>query len=147
MKLMMTKVSARLPLSPEDAWHLLVEWEAQSRWMKDAESVRVLGSDREGVGVRVAVRTRVLGLWMFTDVLEIERWEPPRRLVIAHRGLVHGIGVWVLEPAAGGSLFRWLEDVRLPVPVLGELALLAYRPIMRRLMNGSARALVGEARR
>ena len=138
---MRVSASVRLPLLPRDAWGLLLEWEGQARWMKDADSVEVLGDRREGVGVRLAVRTSVLGFPGFTEVLEVERWEPPRRLVIAHRSFVRGLGVWVVEPAPGGSVFRWVEDLRLPVPVLGELALFAYRPVMAGLMRGSVRRL------
>jgi hypothetical protein len=105
--------------------------------MKDAHSIRVRTSHREGVGVVVAVRTRVLGVPLLTDHLEVTMWDPPRRLVMAHRGLVRGVGEWLLEPAGRGARFTWTEDLRLPVPVLGELALLAYRPFMRRLMRRS----------
>lgn len=105
--------------------------------MKDADSVRVLTSHREGVGVIVAVRTRVLGVPLLTDHLEVTMWDPPRRLVMAHRGPVQGVGAWLLEPAGPGARFTWTEELHLSVPVLGELALLAYRPFMRRLMRRS----------
>ena len=144
---MRVSVAVRLALPPEHAWSLLVDWESQPRWMKDADSVRVLGPRREGVGVRLAVRTQVLGVPALTEVLEVERWEPPRRLVIAHRSFVRGLGVWVVEPAVGGSVFRWVEELHLPFPVLGELALLVYRPLMRRLMRASARGLARAAGR
>jgi len=133
------RVSAEigLPVPVEEAWRRVLAWEEQIAWMKDADSVRVLTSHREGVGVIVAVRTRVLGVPLLTDHLEVTMWNPPRRLVMAHRGLVRGVGEWVLEPAGGGSRFTWTEELHLPVPVLGEIALLAYRPFMRRLMRRS----------
>jgi hypothetical protein len=112
--------------------------------MQDADRVRVLTSAREGVGVFVAVRTRVLSVPLFTEELEVTVWDPPRRLVMAHRGLVHGVGHWRLEPSAGGTAFTWTEVLRLPPPVLGEIALLAYRPFMRRLMRSSVRNLRAE---
>jgi len=109
--------------------------------MRDAASVRILTPDREGTGTHIAVRTRVLGVPLFTELLEVTTWEPPQRMVLAHRGLVRGTGTWTLRATAGGSVFRWVEELSLPVPVLGELALLAYRPFMRRLMRGSQRNL------
>jgi len=109
--------------------------------MRDADSVRVLSPHREGVRVRMAVRTRVLGVPLFTEVLEVTVWEPPHRLVMAHRGFVRGTGTWTLQATAKWSAFRWVEELSLPVPVLGELALLAYRPFMRWLMRGSLRNL------
>ena len=132
---------SRLPLTPERAWRLLTDWERQPAWMRDAESVRVLTDRRAGVGVHVAVRTRVLGVPLFTECLEVVAWEPPRRLVIAHRSFIHGVGVWRLDPVPGGSLFRWVEEITLPIPMLGTLALWIYRPVMRRLMRGSMRRL------
>jgi hypothetical protein len=103
--------------------------------MRDADRVDVLSRDRAGVGVRVAVRTRVLNLPLFTEVLEVTVWEPPRRLEIAHRSFLRGSGVWTLAPTGTATRFTWSERVSLPVPFLGELALLAYRPALRSLMR------------
>jgi hypothetical protein len=80
----------------------------------------------------------VLGLPLFTERLDVVVWEPPRRLVVAHRGFVRGTGEWTLRPAGSGSRFRWSEDLSLSPPALGRLALTAYRPFMRWLMRRSA---------
>lgn len=129
--------SAILPAPQERAWAVLLRWEEQARWMKDADSVRVLTPQREGVGTRIAVKTRVLNLPLFTEQLEIVRWEPPHRFAMAHRSFVRGVGTWALEPAEGGTRFTWTEELSLPVPLLGELALRVYRPFMRHLMRGA----------
>ena len=134
---MRVEAATLLAVSLDEAWRTLLRWELQPRWMHDADSVRVLTPGREGQGVRIAVRTRVLGVPLFTEVLEVTAWEPPRRLALAHRGFVRGAGEWLLEPTAHGSRFRWREELSLPVPVLGEFALLAYRPFMRWLMRRS----------
>ena len=126
-----------LPADAERAWATLLRWEDQARWMKDADSVRVVGSQREGVGTVIAVKTRVLNVPLFTERLEVTVWEPPRRLLMAHRSFVRGVGTWAFEPAEGGTRFTWTEELSLPVPVLGELALLVYRPFMRHLMRGA----------
>jgi hypothetical protein len=131
----------RLPVTPEAAWRLLTEWERQPEWMRDAASVRVLTERREGHGVQLGVRTRLLSVPLFAERLEVVAWEPPRRLVVAHRSFIRGIGVWRIDPVPGGSLFRWVEEISLPVPVLGWIALAVYRPVMRRLKRGSARNL------
>jgi len=114
--------------------------------MKDADSVRVLGGTREGVGTTIAVKTRVLGVPLFTERLEVTIWEPPRRLVMAHRSFVRGVGTWRLQPLEGGTWFSWTEELSLPAPVLGELALRAYRPFMLRLMRGALAELRTSAR-
>src|SRR5512139_1857860 len=113
---------ALLPASTERAWKVLLRWEDQARWMKDADSVRVLTDRREGVGTRVAVKTRVLNVPMFTEQLEVTVWEPSRLLVMAHRSFIRGVGTWRLDPVPEGSRFTWTEELSLPVPVLGELA-------------------------
>jgi hypothetical protein len=136
-----------LPAEPEEAWARLTTWEAQADWMGDADEVRVLGSVREGVGVRIAVRTRVLNVPAFTEVLEVVRWEPPALVQIAHTGLLRGAGEWRLERAGTAvTRFTWTEDVRVPVPVLGEVALRIYAPFLRRTMRRSIAALAGELR-
>jgi hypothetical protein len=130
-----------LPAPPDLAWAILVDWERQARWMRDADRVEVVSTRREGVGTTVAVRTRVLGVPLFTERLEVVDWAPPRLLRMAHRRFLRGVGTWSLEAAGTGSRFRWQEDVSLPVPLLGEAALLAYRPFMRHLMRSAMRDL------
>lgn len=125
----------------ERAWAVLMRWEDQALWMKDADSVRVVSPNREGVGVVLAVKTRVLNVPLFTERLEVVGWEPPTRLVMAHRSFIRGVGEWALRPVEGGTEFRWIEDISLPVPLLGELALVVYRPFMRYLMGGAMRGL------
>ncbi len=115
--------------------------------MRDADAVEVVTPHREGVGVRIAVRTRVLGIPAFTEVLEVVRWEPPHRMQLAHQRFVRGHGEWTLrrpeaeDPGSPRTLFTWTEELAIGVPVLGALALGAYRPVMSRLMRGSMRNL------
>ena len=130
-----------LPASADDAWRRLIDWETQPTWIVDAESVRIMTTQREGLGVYIEVRTRLLGLPAFTDELEVIVWDPPRRLRMAHRGALRGYGEWTLEPAAEGVRFAWTEDVSLAIPLVGELAAPLYAPIMRRLMHRSMMTL------
>lgn len=134
---MKVAVQRILLASPETVWRVLLAWETQPRWMKDASSVRVLGRNREGVGVRLGVRTRVFHVPLFTEELEVTRWEPASAMVIEHRSFIHGTGEWSLGRLEGGTAFRWTEDLSVPIPLLGELALLVYRPFMRRVMRGA----------
>jgi uncharacterized protein YndB with AHSA1/START domain len=134
---MRVEVGVTLPVPRDTAWSILTRWEEQARWMKDADRVDVLTGHREGLGVRLAVRTRVFNVPAFTEELEVTAWEPPERLEITHRSFLRGRGVWTFEEVAAGTTFAWLEDLALPVPVLGELALLGYRPFLRHLMRGA----------
>ena len=133
--------SVILPVPQAQAWWVLTRWEEQARWMRDADRVEVRSAHREGDGVRLAVKTRVLNVPLFTEELEVTRWDPPRRLVVSHRSFVRGLGVWALEPADVGTRFTWVEDLSLGVPLLGEIALRIYRPFLQRLMRGALRDL------
>jgi hypothetical protein len=123
-----------VPDTPGRTWALLVDWERQADWMVDADRVDVVSGLREGVGVRLAVKTRILGLPAFTEPMQVTGWEPPRRLQIRHGSAVEGTGTWGLEPVLGGTRFTWREDIRLRVPLGGEAAARVYAPVMRVLM-------------
>src|SRR5436190_8017590 len=132
---MRVSVETSLPCPAEEAWAILLAWERQADWMLDADRVEVIGERREGVGVRLAVRTRILGLPAFTEPMEVVAWDPPRRLTLRHGSIVAGEGTWLLDPEPGGTRFVWVEDVRLNVPWVGELAARLYAPVLRWLMG------------
>jgi uncharacterized protein YndB with AHSA1/START domain len=127
----------------ERVWSVLIRWEEQPRWMQDAVWVRVVSARREGVGARIRVKNRVLHVPLFAEELEVVAWDPPERMQMAHRSFVRGVGTWELEPGREGTRFTWTEDLSLPIPLLGELALVVYRPFLRRLMGRGLRTLQG----
>ena len=135
-----------LPVRREEAWGVLVDWERQADWLRDADRVEVTSPQREGPGVTLAVRTRLFGIPAFVEPIEVVGWDPPRVLSIRHGGPVAGTGRWMLEPVEGGTRFAWVEEVRLEVPVVGELAASVYAPIlgvlMGRAMEGLRRYLI-----
>jgi uncharacterized protein YndB with AHSA1/START domain len=135
------RVEELLPCPPEEAWAILLDWERQADWMLDADRVEVVGERREGLGVRLSVRTRVLGLPAFTDPMEVVAWDPPRRLALRHGAIVEGVGTWSFDREPGGTRFVWAEDVRLRVPLVGDLAARIYAPVLRRLMQRAAAGL------
>ena len=130
-----------MPCPPVEAWAIAVDWERQPDWMLDADRVEVVSERRKGVGVRLRVRTRILGVPAFTEPMEVAEWDPPRRLVLRHGAIVHGRGTWLFVPQPDGTRFVWVEDVRLAVPVVGELAARIYAPVLRRLMARAAARL------
>jgi hypothetical protein len=132
------EVFLRVPT--DEAWAALVDWEAQPGRMQDAVRVDVLSEARVGVGTTLAVKTRVLGVPTFTDRLEVVAWEPPSLMRIAHRRFIRGEGTWRTDSTGEGAQFTWIEEVSLPGGQVGELALVAYGPFMRRLMR---RSMVG----
>jgi carbon monoxide dehydrogenase subunit G len=130
-----------LPATADEAWSVLTEWERQADWMLDADRVEVVSIVREGVGVRLAVKTRLFGVPAFTEPMEVTGWDPPRRLEIRHGSVVSGTGVWALESVDGGTRFTWSEEIELRVPLVGDLAAHAYRPVMRILMGRAQESL------
>jgi hypothetical protein len=109
--------------------------------MLDADSVVVVSEHREGVGVRLRVRTRIFGIPAFAETLEVIAWDPPNRLVIAHGRPVAGAGSWELTGSPAGCVFTWTEDVKLRVPVVGGLAARIYAPVLRWLIGRAMRGL------
>jgi Polyketide cyclase / dehydrase and lipid transport len=129
-----------LPTTTQEAWDVLMDWERQADWMLDADRVTVVSGIREGIGVRLEVRTRLFGVPAFTEPMEVTGWDPPRELVIRHGSLVAGTGTWTLDPVEGGVRFTWVEDISLAVSIVGEFAARLYAPILRVLMG---RAMAG----
>ena len=133
-------LEARLAASPERVWEVLADWERYAEWMPDVSWVRPLGPER-GQGLRLAVRTKVLGIPVVTDELRVVAWEPPRRMAIEHLGLVQGSAEWRLEPLPSGTRFSWREELSMPPPVLGTVALLLYSPVLKWTFGRSIRNL------
>jgi carbon monoxide dehydrogenase subunit G len=130
------ELAAVVAASPERIWEVLADWERQASWMPDVAWIRIAGPERED-GARLRVRTKVFGIPAVIDDVVVTGWVPPRRLAVEHRGLVKGRGEWRLEPFGSGTRFIWIEELSLPVPVIGEAALLAYRPVQAALLRRS----------
>jgi carbon monoxide dehydrogenase subunit G len=133
---MKSEDSIVLAAPPERVWEVLSDWTRYAEWMPDVAWVRPLVA-RRGRGLRLLVRTRVFGLPVANDVMEVTEWQPPTRLGIRHTGVVSGPAEWRLDRTREGTRFVWSEDVRLAIPVFGELALRAYWPWQRRMFRRS----------
>ena len=139
---MRLEVEIAIGATPERVWPILTDWERQATWMPDVAWIRVVGPQR-GPGTRLKVRTKVFGMAAVTDQVRVVVWEPPSRVVAEHRGLVAGIGEWLLEEAGEGTRLTWREALRMPPPVLGDLALWVYRPWQRWMLRRSLENLRG----
>ena len=82
-------------VSVGDAWALVTDWPAQSRWIAFTKVVIVKSDD--GLGTRFTGRTKVGPVW-FDDPMEVVVWEPP---VDGARGYckVQKFGPWILGSA------------------------------------------------
>jgi carbon monoxide dehydrogenase subunit G len=131
---------AMLNAPPEQVWSVLTDWERQVLWMPDVAWIHVVGTERQ-LGARIAVRTKILGVPFITDRLKVVAWEPPRRLVVRHLGLVRGTGEWRLDRSGDRTRFSWIEDITLDIPWIGDLALRLYEPGLRWTHRRSIRNL------
>jgi carbon monoxide dehydrogenase subunit G len=126
---------------PESVWSVVSDWERQASWMPDVSRIEVRGPERE-LGASMAVRTKVFGIPAATDLVRVTVWEPPRRLVVDHVGVVTGTGEWRLDPVDERSTrFTWIEEIRMMPPVLGSIALWLYAPWQRWMLRRSIRNL------
>jgi carbon monoxide dehydrogenase subunit G len=135
--------SIDLPCGAEEAWAVLTDWERQADWMLDADEVEVMSEPREGIGVRLAVRTRLFQVPAFTETIEVVAWEPPTKLVIAHGSPIRGRGTWALQEHEGGTRFTWTEEVELASSALGRIVSASYAPVLGVLLRRSLRGLRG----
>ena len=139
------EIATEIAASPDLVWHVLADWEGQSRWIP-LTTVRVLSPHRTGLGVRVAALS---GVWLgrfalgLLDNFIVTGWSPPdagrAELEILHLGpFFTGEGVFRLEGHAGGTTVICTEVFTVPGGPLGQLAARVALPALR---AGFARSL------
>jgi hypothetical protein len=139
------EAAVELPLEPEVAWDVVMDWDSQSRWML---FTRVWATEQngQGIGGGVAARTAV-GPLGFTDGMVITQWSPPHECRVKHLGtVVRGEGAFIVTPGPGGagSTFTWSEDVIPPFGRLGTAAWPVLRPGFELMMRRSLRRLANQ---
>ena len=114
--------------------------------MADAERIDFANDLRRGVGTEMVVRTRV-GPLVTNDVITVRSWIEGESIGVSHRGLVTGIGVFVLVPTEDGTRFVWLEDLAFPWYLGGTVTALFAAPVLKwtwqRNLKRFAATLVG----
>lgn len=145
------RVSAVVDAPPPVVWDDIRRIDSHGEWMVDAESVRFTSAEREGVGVSVECDTR-LGPFRLTDRIVVTEWEPRRRIVVRHDGVVSGEGaIRLARRPRRRTKVIWTERLRFPWwlggPVGAWLAVpvltVVWRSSMRKL---AARFAAGELR-
>lgn len=128
----MIVVSVDLERPPEDVWSAIVQLERHTEWMSDAERIDFDSPQRRGIGTRMIVRTRV-GPLVTSDVIEVWDWVEGERIGVTHRGLVTGLGMFVLVPIGTGTRFVWWEDLTFPWYLGGALTAVFAAPVLRQI--------------
>jgi hypothetical protein len=140
-------LSIRVPLSQENAWSAIVDWEGQSKWMLQTK-VWVTSDVREGVGTSIAAFTgplhrlypkfSSLGL---LDLMRVVQWQPPHHCDVIHYGkILKGGGSFQVEAIdETHSIFHWREDIQAP-----RIVFLLARPFILLGVKISLRRLIAQ---
>jgi uncharacterized protein YndB with AHSA1/START domain len=124
-------VSVDIPAPREAVWSELATLEHHVEWMQDAHSIRFLGEQKRGAGVRMEVETR-FGPLRTSDVMEFTVWDEPETMAVRHRGLFTGTGEFTLTEIPGGATrVVWAEQIQFPWFFLGPIGARAARPVFR----------------
>lgn len=135
---MRVSVDTHVEAPTERVWAVLVDWEAQPRWMVDARAVEVVGQRREGLGTRLRCPTDLAFGVVVTDQLEVVEWTPPHMLGVRHTGaVIRGVAAFELRATHHGTHLRWWEEIDPPLGPLGWLGGLAAAPLVRRVFRRS----------
>ena len=118
--------------SPETVWPYLVDWEGLARWMHEAREFRVIGDQREGVGVEAEATVRIAGITTH-DRIRVSHWQPPIALEITHLGWVKGTGYMELSPIEHACHVFWREELYAPWGPIGRVGLRLVSGYMRRI--------------
>ncbi|MCY4664869.1 MAG: SRPBCC family protein [Acidimicrobiaceae bacterium] len=129
------RVSTVVPAAPAAVWEDLRHIGRHVDWMSDAESIRFLTEEAEGVGVRFECVTRI-GPVRLIDRMEVIEWREGAILGIRHRGTVSGTGRFRLAPCPGPhgehhTRFEWTETLRFRWWMGGPLGAAAARPVLK----------------
>jgi len=134
------RIVEAVALSPEETWRRVTDWPRHG----EAVPFTVVTGD----GRTVAARTGI-GRFGFTDVMDVERWEPPQgsagvgRCRLVKRGpVVTGWAEIEVRPYRGASAVRWREELRVGVlPALFDrptawCGRVVFRRALRALLRG-----------
>jgi uncharacterized protein YndB with AHSA1/START domain len=138
------EVSVFIRATPERVWEVASDLPAQEGWMVDVRRLEITSlpagqaGEQSAIGTVIKVTSELFGLPLVKDTMLITSWQPPKRYDVKHTGQFTGTGAFVLEPAPGGTVFRWIEDFEPPLGPLGELGFkLVVGPQMRRVFRRS----------
>jgi hypothetical protein len=124
--------------TPERVWSILSDLEGQVSWMIDLHSLEITSGQKSGAGTVVKATTKLFGLPIVNDLMEITVWDEPRELAVVHRGQFTGTAYFRIEAVPGGCVFTWYEQFKPPLGSLGELGFRwLVGPHLRRVFSRS----------
>ena len=138
-------VTADYDASPDAVWRAVEEVDSHVEWMADAETIRFLTEQTEGVGTRFECITKI-GPIRLTDLMEITEWEPGRSMGVRHTGVVTGTGRFTIAPARRRAPHPVLVGGGADVPVVARRSRSARPSAGRPCSSGSGGATCAGSR-
>lgn len=119
------ELSVQINAPAELVWNRITDWPSQSEWMLGT----IVTGTANSVGGTFKAFTGI-GPIGFLDTMEITRWEPPFRCDVLHTGkVVKGTGSFQVEKIdANNSKFIWIEDLDIPLGIIGLIGYKLLRP-------------------
>ncbi len=120
-------LSARIAATPDAVWQAIAEPARHAEWRRDVQRIEMLPSTAGGISWREHTKHGAL-------TMEVDAWEPPRRLVtrIADKGLPYG-GHWEYVIAPDGPTAS-----RVTITERGSVYNPVFRFVSRFLMGHTA---------
>lgn len=118
-------LTVAVPLSQEQTWRAIIDWQGQSKWMLQT-TVWVDGEKDSGIGTKIAAftgplhriypRFKRVGI---LDLMEVTSWNPPVSCDVIHYGpIIKGTGRFEVQAIdSSRSLFHWSEVIDAPRPL------------------------------
>ena len=107
-----------------EVWDEISNISNHPKWMSDAESIKFLGQQKEGVGTKILVLTKI-GPIKLNDLMTFTKWEKNAEIEVEHEGIVTGKGSFLLEALENKTTkFSWRETLKFPIilgGVIGEI--------------------------
>lgn len=113
---------------PDTVFAAATDWGRQGEWMLGT-TVRVRRGDGHSVGSELEAVTGIAGIGV-ADRMQITVWDAPARCEMRHLGtLVRGTGIFAVRPRGrDAATFEWIEQLELPLGLLGRVGWPLVRP-------------------
>jgi len=137
------RCEVEIDATTDEVWAHIADVSTHTDWMRDAQAIRLLTEQTEGVGTRYECDTKVGPLTM-TDIMEIIDWRPGVAMGVRHEGVVTGAGMFTLTPIDldRRTRFAWTEELRFPWWLAGPLgATVGGKTVLSAIWNRNLREL------
>ena len=107
---------------PEEIWPFFVEPEKVLKWYSTFRRFEYTSDQRSGVGTPIYIEEQAAGPLMKMQ-FEATEWEQNKKLalqMVSGSGVKSYIQIWLLEDIPSGSRFTFMEEIELPMGIIGK---------------------------